>query len=286
MRAVSLTAWLLAVATLPPAAAWAGEPPFNMVQGAVDAALVVTDSSSSRAWYEALLGVAPTPSAPTKTSDGGQMLRYRHGASFIKLVEHSPVPPKYDGVPESAVGYRWLRVAMVAPPDTAERVAALGGDQRVTGPDANGEWTLIDPDGNRVYISADKDPGYDIEVGLVVKSMENSARFYGEILGLENGGLIGADRVFRAGRSRLVLREAPLYDVPKRTGVRKEIAGIRFVTFPIDDVLTLTEILKGRGVPPVWGPAPPRPESPAILLFVEDPDGNWVEFYSMRKVSQ
>jgi len=144
---------------------WGGEPPFKMMQGAVDAALVVTDSPASRAWYEALLGVAPTPSAPMKTSDGGQMFRYKHGASFIKLVEHSPVPPKYDGAPESAVGYRWLRVPMVAPLDTPERVGALGGKERIGGPDANGEWTTIDPDGNRVYVSGE-DPGYDIEFGV------------------------------------------------------------------------------------------------------------------------
>jgi catechol 2,3-dioxygenase-like lactoylglutathione lyase family enzyme len=286
MRVVNLAPWLLAVGMLPLGVAWGGDPPFRMVQGGVDAALVVTDSPSSRAWYEALLRVPPTPAAPSKTSDGGLMFRYKHGASFIKLVEHSPTPPKYDGQPDSAVGFRWLRIAMVAPLDLPKNIAALGGRDRVIGPDSSGEWTLIDPDGNRVYASTRDDPGYEIEIGLVVRSLEDATRFYGETLGLSDGGPAGADHVFWAGRSRLVLRQASSSSLPKRTGVRKEIAGIRFVTFPIEDVHALAVTLANRGVLPVWGPAPPRPESPVILLFIEDPDGNWVEFYSMRKQPQ
>jgi catechol 2,3-dioxygenase-like lactoylglutathione lyase family enzyme len=70
-------------------------------------------------------------------------------------------------------------------------------------------------------------------------------------------------------------------------GSRRAVrAGIRFITFPIEDVMALAQTLDGRGVKPVWGPAPPRPESLATLLFVEDPDGNWVEFYSIRKQPQ
>ena len=284
MRTGSFLRSLLAIALLPVTTVWSGEPPFRLVQGAMDAALVVSDSKSSLAWYEVLLQVAP--SKPANTSDGGLMYRFQHNASFIKLVEHSLAPPKYAGLPDSAIGFRWLRIPLVAPPNEASRFTALGGKQRVEGPNANGEWTLIAPEGNRIYVSNGTDPGYDIEVGLVVQSMANSARFYGEILGLDQESSVGAERVFWAGRSRLVLRQAASPEVPKRTGVRKEIAGIRFITFPIDDVGALAEILKARGVQPVWGPAPPRPESLAILLFVEDPDGNWVEFYSVRTATR
>ena len=286
MKAKTMTACLLLAATVPLRSALADETPFHMVQGAIDAALVVTDAPASRAWYQALLHVPPVSATPSKTSDGGLMYRYKHGGALIKLVEHSPIPPNYEGEPNSAVGFRWLRIPMVEPPDAPDTLAALGGRDHVAGPDSNSEWALIDPDGNRVYVSSGNDPGYDLEVGLVVSSLDSASRFYGQTLGLKDGGIVGTEHLFWAGRSRLVLRQAPSSGAARRTGVRKEVAGIRFVTFPIEDVLTLATTLAERGVKPVWGPAPPRPDSLATLLFVEDPDGNWVEFYSMRKPPQ
>lgn len=53
----------------------------------------------------------------------------------------------------------------------------------------------------------------------------------------------------------------------------------RITFFPKGGLDTLQEAFKARGVPIAL---PPTPFGRIKIMFVEDPDGNWLEFVSMN----
>lgn len=119
-----------------------------------------------------------------------------------------------------------------------------------------------------------------IEVGVVTSDLDGMEHFYRELLGLEPQGELpfpgGVMRRFGIGRSTLKLVR---YDEPPpepvAPGGGRARAGIRFVTLIVAGVRETAERLEAAGcrlAEPVTEFAPGTG-----WVFVEDPDGNWVE---------
>jgi catechol 2,3-dioxygenase-like lactoylglutathione lyase family enzyme len=173
--------------------------------------------------------------------------QYRHDAmgSVVKLNHHvEPLPD----APQS--GYRELVIAREGM-ETPRR--------------------MIDPDGNRLRLVP---PGHDgvtqIGVGMVVRSLAEHRRFYGDILGFaEEPSSTGL--AFRLGDSLICLQE----DRGATIDPVRQARGWRYITLQIGEIDLLHADLRSKGVRE--GFAPVTLGDVARISMILDPDGNWIE---------
>ena len=119
-----------------------------------------------------------------------------------------------------------------------------------------------------------------VEVGLVVRDLEASTRFYGQTLGLVHIGDLplpdGEMKRFAHGDA--VVKLLRFDDVPSSApsgGPTAGIAGLRYLTLQVDDVAAMVDQCAAAGFSvavPVF-----EFERGVPVGIVEDPDGNWVE---------
>ena len=70
-------------------------------------------------------------------------------------------------------------------------------------------------------------------------------------------------------------------ELPTKTGAPARYTGIRLITAHVDDTDAVHEQLKSRGVEIK---VPPNDfQGLARVMFIADPDGNFIEFASSRK---
>jgi catechol 2,3-dioxygenase-like lactoylglutathione lyase family enzyme len=111
-------------------------------------------------------------------------------------------------------------------------------------------------------------------VALHVRDLEESVRFYGETLGLPRiprpaFSFPGAWFALGDQELHLIADETTARDVKERGHFALRVRNV---------FLTRDELMQ-RGVPILRGPAP-RPDGP-MQLFIQDPDGHVIEFYSL-----
>jgi catechol 2,3-dioxygenase-like lactoylglutathione lyase family enzyme len=149
-----------------------------------------------------------------------------------------------------------------------------------------------DVDGNALELVGLRAPAGErlatrLQIGLTVSDVTRSRHFYGELLGLREEppmrlprsmGVVDNTRygfVLGATTIKLWSRGGEL---PTWTGAPARRTGIRLMTAFVADVDAAHEELLERGVPIKL--APHDLEGLARVMFVADPDGNWLEIAS------
>ncbi|MEO8025671.1 MAG: VOC family protein, partial [Bryobacteraceae bacterium] len=147
-----------------------------------------------------------------------------------------------------------------------------------------------DPDGNAIEIvelPAGAEPALlqRAAIGLTVGDVEKSRAFYGKLLGLAeqptqdlpNGG---TKYSYMAGPTVIKFWQAPA-NAPKKTGGPQEAIGFRYFTFMVKDADAAQKWLTEAGAKIVM---PPTDFGRlARILFIADPDGNFIEFAAPPK---
>ncbi len=263
-------------------------PPFEMLKAGLDAGVVVSDSNKAKEFYGDVLGLKPQGSLALP--GGGQMWRYQFGTTTIKLLAYAKSPPKYPGGTREAVGFRLLTLILADTEAVSKSVVAHGLPEL--------KWQIVaslnikvafltDPDANQIELVGllpDADPARadKVQLGFTVSDSEKTRVFYGKTLGLEElpstplASLGGAIKYsFLAGKTTIKFWSLgkPL---PSHTGPPAEALGLRYITFLVKDVDAVYQLLKTRGAkiatPPFdFGGI-------ARIMFVADPDGNYIEF--------
>lgn len=210
----------------------------DLAKPCLDVGLSTDTLEPMRAFYEGELGLPFEELLPV----GGGVRQYRFGlnGSVLKLNHHrDPVAP-------APTGYRRLVVA--SPSVTSPR-------------------RLVDPDGLEVTLVP---PGYDdvsaIGIGIAARDASASAGFL-DALGADRL----AERRYRLGTTVLQIA-ADASAVPAGAMGAK---GFRYLTIQVHDVRAAHERLAELGVDT---PVPPRRMGEvAMISFIRDPDGNWIE---------
>jgi catechol 2,3-dioxygenase-like lactoylglutathione lyase family enzyme len=176
---------------------------------------------------------------------GQKQYRYDADGSVIKLNYH------IDPLPEAAPsGYREVIIAR----------------ENVDEP-----RLMVDPDGNRVRLVP---PGHDgvtqLAIAMVVRSLSEHRRFYGDILGFAEQQWSGGS-AFRLGDSLVLLKE----DLAATVNPLRQARGWRYITLQIADIDAVHDDLRNRGVRE--GFAPITLGNVARISMMLDPDGNWIE---------
>lgn len=117
---------------------------------------------------------------------------------------------------------------------------------------------------------------------LVVADLEQSRRFYADLLGMEeiprpDFGFPGL--WFEAGNTQIHLNiESPEAGTPGLTYDAQSITRALHIAFVVDDANVAAEHLRANGVEIIAGPRN-RPDG-AVQLYILDPDGHQIEITS------
>ncbi|MBI3737313.1 VOC family protein [Candidatus Sumerlaeota bacterium] len=266
--------------------------PFQMLKPTLDVGFVIADPAKSEEFYGGLLGMKKLP--PIDLPDGGKMHRFQYGSSTIKLLQYEKTPPAYQGGINNAVGLRLLTLFIPDLDKIVENAAAHGFPKPGILGKGRGQRLIFinDPDGNQVELlelpeGAEPAAADRTTVGLTVTSIEKSREFYGKILGLpeqpsrplfNTGGPI--KYIFEAGKSTIKFWSFEK-ELPVHTGKWDEAVGIRYMTFLVKDVDAAFEELTKRGAKIAQPPTDFG--SLARVMFITDPDGNYIELAALAK---
>lgn len=251
----------------------------------LDIGLVTADASKSRSFYGEVLGFREEESRPF----GGDAVQYRFraGDQLIKLLDLPQRPESHPSGIYERIGYRVIAVFVDDLPALRERIHATG--RGTTEPKIILGALAIsfakDPDGNMLELIGLPEPqgdalGNRLQVGLTVGDAERSRDFYGRVLGLAEQPQMDMGKgltryAFSAGSTTLKFW-CPGGELMRASGPIERAVGIRFVTFSVTDLDSVRDDLESRGASTVV--APTRLVSGSRIMFVEDPDGNWIEF--------
>lgn len=120
-------------------------------------------------------------------------------------------------------------------------------------------------------------------ITLVVKDLDESRRFYVDLLGMEEvprPGFSFAGLWFQVGTVQIHLILEHDESGPAGAHVPDDcsISRTRHFAFEVDDAMTAADRLREQGIKIVVGPKR-RPDGPT-QLYIFDPDRNLVELYS------
>lgn len=258
----------------------------------LDIGIIVSNIDKANGFYGTVLGLAhvtqPLP-------DGTTMYRYQSGTSTIK-VRAFPKAAKYPGDLRNAIGIRLLSLFTYDQDGVVKRYVASGASApRVVSYGDRGIKLafLSDPDGNQIELIGLPSTGTEaridrMQIGLTVSDVERSREFYGKILGLAeekpqaeallNGAL---EYRFDAGRTQIKFWAGDGKDLLNHTGSITDAIGFRYFTFPVRDVDATYALLKSRGAKIVR--APTDFGTISRVTMISDPDGNWVEFATLKE---
>jgi lactoylglutathione lyase len=211
----------------------------EIVKPALDVGLFTAKLDEDLAFWRRAMGL---PSEPRLKLGGGiHQHRFRLGSSVLKI-NHSLQP--------LAQGSSGIRGVTIVPPGVAHpRVLATPG----------GAWV-------RVATSAGP-PGVNVVVHLDVGSRAAHDHFWGEMLQLRRHGTDG----FRCGRSLIEVREV---SDPPQASTWKTL-GWSYLTVQVRDCVVAHREALRLGA--CEGEPPRRMGNAAVISFLRDPDGNFVE---------
>jgi catechol 2,3-dioxygenase-like lactoylglutathione lyase family enzyme len=251
----------------------------------LDIGLVTADASKARSFYGEILGYPEEE--PQSFGGDAVQYRFRAGDQLLKLMDLPEKPETQPTGIYDRIGYRVLAVFVDDLPALRERIHESG--RKSTEPTVIvGDLAISfakDADGNMLELIGLPEPqgdalGNRLQIGLTVADVEKSRDFYGRVLGLAEQPQMemgkGLTRyAFSAGSTTLKFW-CPGDGLPRGSGPIDRAVGIRFVTFTVADLDGLCGDLESCGAPVIV--APTRLANGSRIMFVEDPDGNWIEF--------
>lgn len=251
----------------------------------LDVGIVITDAAKAKDFYGGVLGLKEAGAFPLPT--GGTMIRYQSGATTIKLLSYELPRVKTAGPIREAIGIRLITVYTTDRDGVIERAAKRG--LKLTLQDVRPGVSygfLPDPDGNIIEVVTLRPDSpanllQTVAIGLTVADAQKSRAFFSKILGLEEqppqelANNAGTKYTFASGSSIVKFWQAAA-GTPVKTGPVQDSSGIRYFTFMVKDVDATHTWLVERGakiaMPPTdFGRL-------ARIMFVTDPDGNYIEF--------
>jgi catechol 2,3-dioxygenase-like lactoylglutathione lyase family enzyme len=283
MRIVPAFAALALLAADPP-------PPVEGIKPALDVGIVVTDQAKAREFYGEILGLKEA--APLPLPAGGEMLRFQFGGSTIKVLPAPANAPKYAGPVRDAIGFRLVAFIMNDVAPIVERMKAKGlPEPKFTGNEQLKYAIVADPDGNAIELVqlADTARNGELQLGFTVGDAEKTRAFYRDVMGLKElesrQMAAGAGTQYRFQTGKTVIKFwAAKPGTPVRTGEAFAAAGLRYFTYLVRDVDAVHAEFVKRGAK--IGAAPADFGNVARIMFVADPDGNWIEFAAGKRRPQ
>jgi len=250
----------------------------------MDIGLVTADAEKARRFYGKIMNLPEEE--PMKIGGTVTQYRFRAGGQLVKLMDYPDKPKQQPSGLYDGIGYRVLAFFVDDLDDLIGRIEA-GGGRVAPGVDLPGKLRIRfakDSDGNMLELLGLEEPAGAalkdrVQVGMTVANSDHSRQFYGQVLGLaEHPSLpMQGDMTryaFSAGRSTLKFWSRP-EALPNFAGALNASVGIRFVTLWVREIDALAAELEARGAKIV---IPPMQLPDARIFFVEDPDGNWIEF--------
>jgi catechol 2,3-dioxygenase-like lactoylglutathione lyase family enzyme len=252
----------------------------------LDVGIVASDPAATCAFYRDLLGFKELPSIPLP--EGALQHRFRIGRHWVKVNQLAEPPTRERGGIERAIGIRLLAFVLDDLDVVVKRLDTAGRRHASL---AVGDASLYrievtkDPEGNVIeliglHTAAGEARTDRMQIGLTVADVERSRRFYGGTLGLPEepamqvGGEIGTRYGFKWGTTTIKFWSLP-QELPVQTGAPTQRAGLRMVTALVEDVDTAHAELVAKGVPIALPPTDLG--GAARIMFMTDPDGNWLE---------
>jgi catechol 2,3-dioxygenase-like lactoylglutathione lyase family enzyme len=257
----------------------------HLIKKELDVGLVPTDAEAARTFYREIIGL--TEQAPMDMGGGSTQYRFALGNHVIKLNALKDAPARESGGIDRANGIRMLAFYVDDFDALLGRIEKSGRrySRMATPESANYQLAFAkDADGNMLELIGLKQPGgaalqTRVEIGLTVGETERSRKFYGEVLGLPElptmqmpGG--GTRYAFKAGNTTIKFWHQG--ELPTKTGNPHKRAGLRYYTALVDDLDAVHAELVAKGA--TIKVAPMNFGGTARIMFVADPDGNWIEF--------
>jgi catechol 2,3-dioxygenase-like lactoylglutathione lyase family enzyme len=265
----------------------------ELTRQTLDVGVATRDLPALRAFYTEVLGFADAGDQPL--GELGRMARLRVGDHTLKLYDFAQPPERCEGGTEKANGMRLLAFLLDDLEGVLARFEAKGLPfRRLPVPPSTPYQVAFanDSDGNALELVGLGKPAGDrlktrMQIGLTVADVARSRRFYGEQLGLREEpemklprsmGVVGDVRYgFLAGGTTIKFwSRGP--SLPTWSGAPGKRTGIRLMTAHVPNVDAAHEQLAARGVP--IKVAPHDLQGLARVMFVADPDGNWIELAS------
>lgn len=259
----------------------------------LDVGIATRDLPRATGFYRDLLGLEQDE--PVSMGPLGTQGRLRVGGHTLKLYDFADAPEETPGGTEKANGMRLLAFLLDDLALVLARFDAAGHPYRRLPLPEGTPFSVAfssDADGNALELVGLAEPAGDrltarLQIGLTVADIARSRHFYGELLGLREEpemrlprsmGVVGDTRYgFVAGRTTIKLwSRGP--GLPTWSGAPGRRTGIRVITGIVDDVDATHERLRARGVTVKVPPADFQGQ--ARIMFVADPDGNWIELAS------
>jgi catechol 2,3-dioxygenase-like lactoylglutathione lyase family enzyme len=258
----------------------------------LDVGLTTRDLSATTSFYRDLLGLSELSGA--SMGELGKMNRLGLGGHVLKLYDFSRAPEAVEGGTDTAVGMRLLAFIFADLEAVLARFDAKGHPyRRLALPDDAPFRAAFssDSDGNALELVGLTQPPSSswqprLQIGLTVADVQRSRHFYGALLGLREEpemklpasmGTVGNVRYgFVLGDTTIKFWGKG--ELPARTGAPARYTGIRLITAHVPDVDALHAQLQARGVNIK---VPPHDfQGLARVMFVTDPDGNFIELAS------
>lgn len=261
----------------------------------LDVGLATLNMTAAKEFYRDLLGFEELPGL--SMGKIGSMARLRAGGHVLKLYDFSRPPEHVSGGTDKANGMRLLAFILDDFEAAIARLDAKGHKhQPLSLPDSSPLRVTFtsDADGNALELVGLKAPpsgGFKtrMQIGLTVSDAQRSRRFYGELLGLKEEpemklpasmGTVGNVRYgFQLGSTTIKFWSKG--QLPTKTGAPARYTGIRLITAHVEDTDAVHAHLESLGVEIK---VPPNDfQGLARVMFIADPDGNFIEFASSRK---
>jgi glyoxylase I family protein len=262
----------------------------------LDFGLSTLQLDAAKDFYRDLMGFEELPGL--SMGEIGRMARLRAGDHVIKLYEFSRSPERVEGGTDKANGMRLLAFIL---DDFEAVIARLDANGHAYNPLPLPDSSPLrvaftsDADGNALeLVGLKKRPSASfktrMQVGLTVSDVQRSRRFYGELLGLKEEpemklpasmGTVGNVRYgYQLGTTTIKFWSKG--ELPTTAGAPARYTGIRLITAHVEDTDVVHAQLKSRGVDIK---VPPHDfQGLSRVLFITDPDGNFIEFASpLRK---
>lgn len=263
--------------------------PFDVGRPSINIVLAVDDGPAMREFYGDTVGLQEGP--PIDMPDGTAMLRFRAGMSEIKLRVPNANLPHHPGGEDSGRGIRKITLFLPQASGVLNRLKETGHatDDFDTDEDGVIIGSVRDPEDNQIEfklfpVGTDATVFNTLEIGLTVGNVHESRLYYGDMLRLkEIAPLPGGDvrpTTYRFQAGYTTIKFSYWGELPDFTGAPDEAYGYRAIEFLVRDIDAVHDVMEVRDADIAEVTAI---ENVARLLYLKDPDGNYIAFLSPPK---